>query len=121
MRLEHDMHLHKWEWRWDTSIVNYDKYIVAFENHYFNPIGSPFLKDAEAYSLWTIKELPKEKVIGISFSNPYYNTFYLEPNPLLINAYSSDEFMQKAVVKLLMGEIKPTAVSPVELYHTNMK
>ncbi|NLK80856.1 MAG: glycoside hydrolase family 3 protein [Bacteroidales bacterium] len=121
VRLEHDMHLHKWEWRWDTSIVNYDKYIVAFENHYFNPIGSPFLKDAEAYSLWTIKELPKEKVIGISFSNPYYNTFYLEPNPLLINAYSSDEFMQKAVVKLLMGEIKPTAVSPVELYHTNMK
>jgi len=121
VRLEHDMHLHRWQWRWDTSIVNYDKYIVAFENHYFNPIGSPLLKDAEAYSLWTIKELPKDKVIGISFSNPYYNTFYLEPNPLLINAYSSDPFMQKAVVRLLMGEIKATATSPVELYHPNMR
>jgi len=121
VRLEHDMHLHKWQWRWDTAIANYDKYIVAFENHYFDPIGSPLLKDVEAYSLWTIKELPKDKVIGISFSNPYYNTFYLEPNPLLINAYSSDDYMQKAVVRILMGEIEPKGITPVNLYNDLMK
>ncbi len=121
VRLEHDMHLYKWQWRWDTSIATYDKVIVAFENHYFNPVGSPLLKDAEAYSLWTIKELPKDKVIGVSFSNPYYNTFYLEPNPLLINAYSSDEYMQKAVVKVLMGEIEAKGQTPVNLFHPNMR
>lgn len=121
VRLEHDMHLYNWQWRWDTSIATYDTYIVAFENHYFNPIGSSLLKDAEAFSLWTIKELPRDKVIGVSFSNPYYNTFYLEPNPVLINAYSSDEYMQRAVVKVLMGELEPKGISPVNLFHPIMK
>ncbi|HPM13328.1 MAG TPA: hypothetical protein PK734_07545, partial [Bacteroidales bacterium] len=120
VRLEHDFHLYNWEWRWD-SLAQYDKFIVCFENKYFDPIGSPLLKDKEAYCLWSIKNLPKHKVIAVSFSNPYYNTFYLKTAPLLLNAYSSDEYMQKAVVKVLMGEVKPTAQSPVNLYHQNMK
>lgn len=120
VRLEHDFHLHNWQWRWD-SLAQYDKFIVCFENHYFNPIGSPLLKDREAYALWTIKDLPKEKIISISFSNPYYNTFYLKTTPLLINAYSSDEFMQRAAARLLMGEIKATATSPVNLYNPIMR
>jgi beta-N-acetylhexosaminidase len=120
VRIEHDFHLYNWEWRWD-SLAQYDKFIVCFENHYFDPIGSPLLKDKEAYCLWSIKNLPKNKIISVSFSNPYYNTFYLKNTPLLINAYSSDDYMQKAVVKVLMGEITPTATSPVNLYHDNMK
>lgn len=120
VRLEHDFHLHNWQWRWD-SLAQYDKFIVCFENHYFNPIGSPLLKDREAYALWAIKDLPKEKIISISFSNPYYNTFYLKQNPVLINAYSSDEFMQRAATRLLMGEIKATATSPVNLYNPIMR
>jgi beta-N-acetylhexosaminidase len=120
VRLEHDFHLYNWQWRWD-SLAQYDKFIVCFENHYFDPIGSPLLKDKEAYCLWTIKDLPKNKIIGISFSNPYYNTFYLKNTPLLINAYSSDENMQRAVVKVLTGEIKATAKSPVNLYNDLMK
>jgi len=118
--LEHDFHLHSWAWRWET-LAQYDKFIVCFENHYFKPIGSPLLKDREAYALWAIKNLPKEKVIAISFSNPYYNTFYLKQTPLLINAYSSDEFMQRAAARLLMGEIKATATSPVNLYNPIMR
>ncbi|MFO7869292.1 MAG: glycoside hydrolase family 3 N-terminal domain-containing protein [Bacteroidales bacterium] len=116
----HDLHLHNWQWRWD-SLLTYDKVIVCFENKYFDPVGSPLLKDHEAYSLWTIKDLPTDRIIGVSFSNPYYNTFYLEPNPVLINAYSSDVYMQKAVVKLLMGDIEATATSPVNLNHPVMK
>jgi beta-N-acetylhexosaminidase len=116
----HDLHLHHWQWRWD-SLLTYDKVIVCFENKYFDPIGSPLLKDHEAYSLWTIKDLPTDKIIGVSFSNPYYNTFYLKPNPVLINAYSSDIYMQKAVVKLLMGEIEATGISPVNLDHPMMR
>lgn len=120
VRVEHDFHLHHWEWKWD-SLAQYDKFIVCFENKYFAPIGSPLLKDAEAYSLWAVKNLPKNKIIGVSYSNPYYNTFYLKTTPLLINAYSIDEHMQKAVVRLLLGEIQPTATSPVNLYHDKMK
>ncbi|MDR1761691.1 MAG: glycoside hydrolase family 3 protein [Bacteroidales bacterium] len=120
VRLEHDFHLYNWQWRWD-SLAQYDKFIVCFENHYFDPIGSPLLKDREAYCLWTIKDLPKDKIIAVSFSNPYYNTFYLKTTPLLINAYSSDDYMQHAVVRLLMGETKATATSPVDLYNPIMR
>ena len=121
VRLVHDFHRNEWGWKWDTAVLPYDKYIVCFENHYFKPIGSPLLKDREAYALWAIKDLPKEKVISISFSNPYYNTFYLKQTPVLINAYSSDEFMQQAAARLLMGEIKATATSPVNLYNPVMR
>ncbi|MDR2963281.1 MAG: glycoside hydrolase family 3 protein [Bacteroidales bacterium] len=120
VRLEHDFHLHHWQWRWD-SLAQYDKFIVCFENHYFDPIGCPLLKDSEAYSLWTIKDLPKEKIIAISFSNPYYNTFYLKTTPVLINAYSSDAFMQGAALRLLLGDITATAISPVNLYNPIMR
>lgn len=120
VRLEHDFHLYNWEWRWD-SLAQYDKFIVCFENKYFDPIGSPLLKDREAFSLWAVRNLPKNKVIGVSFSNPYYNTFYLKQAPLLINAYSSDEYMQQAVVDVLLGRTKATASSPVDVHHQLMK
>ncbi|MCQ2958693.1 MAG: glycoside hydrolase family 3 protein [Bacteroidales bacterium] len=118
--IRHDMHKNDWEWRWN-QLLEYDKVIVCFENHYFEPIGSPLLKDAEAYCLWTMVKLPREKVIGVSFSNPYYNKYYLNKNSVLINAYSSDPYMQKAVVKVLMGELQPTATSPVNLDNPIMK
>ena len=118
--IKHDLHKNDWEWRWD-QLLAYDKVIVCFENHYFDPIGSPLLKDREAYCVWTINSLPKEKIIGISFSNPYYNKYYLSKVPVLINAYSSDAWMQKAVVKVLMGEKKCTATSPVNLDNPLMR
>ncbi|MDR0940818.1 MAG: glycoside hydrolase family 3 protein [Bacteroidales bacterium] len=121
VRLEHNIHRDEWGWKWDTAVMPYDKFIVCFENKYLDPLGSPLLKDREAYALWTIKDLPKDKVISISFSNPYYNTFYLKTTPLLMNAYSSDEFMQRAAARLLMGEIKATATSPVNLYNPIMR
>jgi len=114
--LELDFHL------WNGhELDKYDKFIVCFENSFFDPVGSPFLKGREAFFLWKVKTLPKEKVIAVSFSNPYYNTFYLGTNPLLINAYSRDAFMQKAVVKVLMGDVKATAKSPVDLWNPIMK
>lgn len=118
--VKHNLHKDEWEWQWHR-MLEYDKVIVCFENHYFSPIGSPLLKDYEAYCLWTMVKLPKEKVIGVSFSNPYYNKYYLNKNSVLINAYSSDEWMQKAVVKVLMGELQPTATSPVNLDNPIMK
>ncbi len=117
-----DFHLWNWEWRFNSGELDkYDKFLVCFENSFFDPVGSSFLKGREAFALWMVRVLPKEKVIAVSFSNPYYNTFYLGPNPLLINAYSRDAFMQKAAVKVLMGEVKATAKSPVDLWNPIMR
>ena len=117
----HDFHLWDWEWRLNSELAQYDKFIVCFENSFLDPTGSPLLKGREAYSLWMVKMLPRNKVISVSFSNPYYNTFYLSSTPLLINAYSRSHYMQRAVVKVLMGEVKPTATSPVDLYNPIMR
>ena len=117
----HDFHLWSWEWRLNDELAQYDKFIVCFENSFFDPVGSPLLKGREAFALWMVKLLPRDKVMAVSFSNPYYNTFYLETTPLLINAYSRDAFMQRAVVSVLMGDVKATAKSPVELYNPIMR
>jgi beta-N-acetylhexosaminidase len=118
----HDFHLWEWEWRMNAGQLDqYDKFIVCFENGFLDPTGAVLLKGREAYSLWMVKMLPKNKVISVSFSNPYYNTFYLSSTPLLINAYSRSAYMQRAVVKVLMGDVKATATSPVDLHNPIMR
>jgi beta-N-acetylhexosaminidase len=103
------------------SLAYYDKIIACFENKYFDPVGLPFLKGIEAESAWTFNMLPKEKVICVSYSNPYYLNFYFQHIPVLINAYSSDKYMQEAVVKALTGEIPFNGKSPVKLEHDILK
>lgn len=99
----------------------YDKVIVAFENRYFNPLGSSMLKNEEVLGLWTMGMLPQEKIIAISYSNPYYVNFYFDNASIRINAYSIDEFSQKAVVDALTGTIPFKGISPVKLDHEIMK
>jgi beta-N-acetylhexosaminidase len=99
----------------------FDKIIVAFENRYFNPLGSSMLKDKEALGLWTMGMLPQEKIIAISYSNPYYVDFYFDNAAIRINAYSIDNYSQKAVVDALTGTIKFKGTSPVKLNHETMR
>jgi len=99
----------------------FDKIIVAFENRYFYPLGSSMLKDKEASGLWTMGMLPQEKIIAISYSNPYYVNFYFDNASIRINAYSIDEFSQKAVVDALTGVIPFNGTSPVKLDHKIMR
>jgi len=99
----------------------FDKILVVFENHYFSPLGSAFLKDQEALGLWTVEMLPKDKIIAISYSNPYYVNYYFENAPIRINAYSLDDFTQKAVVDALTGAIPFIGTSPVQLEFDFMK
>lgn len=113
-------HFYQWGWRID-SLAKFDKIITLFENKYFDPLGSAILKQHEAFGLWTLNMLPSEKCISISYSNPYYSTYYQSKMPLRINAYSSDEFTQIAVVKALCGEIPFTGISPVKLEHDILK
>ena len=99
----------------------YDKVIVAFENRYFNPLGSSMLKDKEALGLWTMGMIPQDKIIAVSYSNPYYVNFYFDNASIRINAYSIDKFSQKAVVDALTGVIPFKGTSPVKLDHEIMK
>ena len=99
----------------------FDKIMVVFENRYFSPLGSTMLKDKEALGLWTMGMLPKEKLIAISYSNPYYVNYYLGDASIRINAYSIDTYSQKAVVDALTGAIEFKGTSPVKLNHEIMR
>ena len=109
---------------WQDKIDFFDKYdkvIVVFENRYFNPLGASMLKDEESLGLWTMGMLPQEKIIAISYSNPYYVNFYFDNASIRINAYSIDKFSQKAVVDGLTGIIPFKGTSPVKLDHEIMR
>ncbi|WP_159949405.1 glycoside hydrolase family 3 protein [Polaribacter septentrionalilitoris] len=99
----------------------YDKVLVAFENRYFNPLGASLLKDKEALGVWTMGMLPQDKIIAVSYSNPYYVNFYFENAYIRINAYSLDKFSQKAVVDALTGAIPFKGTTPVQLEHDILK
>lgn len=116
----HNPNLYMWQWRL-PQFEKYDKVIVAFENRYLAPIGSSMLKDEEAMGIWTANMIPFEKIIAISYSNPYYVNYYLDYAPIKINAYSMDKFSQKAVVDALTGTIPFTGTSPVVLDNPMMK
>lgn len=109
---------------WDTRLEyfnQFDKIIVAFENRYFSPLGASLLKDKEALGVWTMNMLDPKKIIAISYSNPYYPNFYFENAYIKINAYSIDEFSQKAVVDALTGKIPFKGTTPVILEHDILK
>jgi len=112
----HNPSFFEWELKLDY-FDQFDKIIVAFENRYFSPLGAAMLKDKEAMGLWTMGMLPSEKIIAISYSNPYYVNYYFDNASIRINAYSIDQFSQKAVVDALIGEIEFIGTSPVKLHH----
>ncbi|MBN2104637.1 glycoside hydrolase family 3 protein [bacterium] len=116
----HGLSFFNWEWR-ARQLDPYDKILVCLENRYLNPVGISLLRGQEAESVWMLNILPKDKIIAISYSNPYYVNFYFEQAPVLINAYSSDAYMQEAVVRAITGEQPFQGVSPVMLDHDILK
>ncbi|MDA3890857.1 MAG: glycoside hydrolase family 3 protein [Salinivirgaceae bacterium] len=116
----HNPNLYAWQGRL-SEFEQYDKVIVAFENRYLAPIGASMLKDAEAMGIWTANMIPFEKMIAISYSNPYYVNYYLDYASIKINAYSMDNFSQKAVVDALTGAIPFVGTTPVKLDSPIMK
>jgi len=64
--------------------------------------------------IWSPVHIPRERLVFVSYGSPYHlsEMSYL---PLVINAYSPDDRTQRAVVRLLAGEIRPRGVSPVDL------
>ncbi len=94
----------------------YDKMIYAFVRSPFNPFSSKILNDTEAYMVWLISSLPPEKLITISYGDPYVHLRYFERAGASVNAYSNDPQTQLAVVKAITGQIPFRGKSPIILH-----
>jgi beta-N-acetylhexosaminidase len=105
-----------WNWRME-ELDKYDRLVFCLENKYMDPVGTAYLKGKEAETAWMANYINRNKVVIISYSNPYYADFYFRNLPVCINAYSSDRFMQEAVVKALFGETGFRGQTPVKPDH----
>lgn len=99
----------------DDSSDKYDRIIIALTRTPHAPFGPLQLYDDEAQTVWGVNAMPKEKVIVVNFGNPYNTNEYFERVNTCINAYSNSAVMHAAVVDALMGKIKITGKSPVNL------
>lgn len=72
------------------------------------PAGN-FMRD-----VWALITCHHPRLVMISYGSPYMS--YEMPHvPLVVNAYSNDLNSQKAVLRILSGEIAANGVSPVDL------
>lgn len=99
--------------RLDSLSGKYDKFIFAFFSNPGNPWGTLNLNNAKALSMWTANKLPLNKVISVSFGDPYKNLIYMPRIWCRINCYQTDYNTQLTLVKGLTGEIELTGQSPV--------
>ncbi len=99
----------------DDSPEKYDRIIIAVARTHHAPFGPLELYDDDAQTAWGVNSMPKEKIIVINFGNPYNTNEYFERVNTCINAYSNTPVMHSAVISALLGEIKMTGQSPVDL------
>lgn len=99
----------------DDAPQRYDRIIIAVARTHHAPFGPLEFYDDEAQTIWGVNAMPKEKIIVINFGNPYNTNEYFERVNTCINAYSNTPVMHSAVISALLGEIKMTGQSPVDL------
>ena len=116
----HNPGYYNWQGR-IPKLKSYDKVIVLFANRNSVPMGASMLKGQEAMGAWTINMLPFDKIISVSFGNPFYVNYFTDTAPIRVNAYSLDPFTQKAVVDGLLGKIPFVGTSPVRLENDILK
>jgi beta-N-acetylhexosaminidase len=111
---QHDIlyETHGWE---DDAPLKYDRIIIAANRSFHAPYGPLGFYDDEAQTVWGINAMPKDKIIVVNFGNPYNTNEYFERVNTCINVYLDAPLMLDAVVDALMGKIKMTAKSPVNL------
>jgi beta-N-acetylhexosaminidase len=98
-----------------SASAGYDRILFAFDRHTHEPIGTTQLYEAEALTAYTANSLPRERVISISYGDPYVHDVALPGVATAINAYSHCPATQAAVVRALAGEIGFPGRSPVDL------
>lgn len=111
---QHDILYETQGWE-DDAPRKYDRIIFAVARTVHSPFGPLQFYDDEAQTIWAINSMPKEKIIVVNFGNPYNTNEYFERVNTCINAYSNTPMMHLAVIQALLGEIKMTGQSPVDL------
>jgi len=109
LRFETDLHYT------DTVSDQYDHIIFAINRYPHHPIGPQSFWGEEAESMWSVNSLDRNKVIVISFGNPFFYNEYFEAVHVYINAYSYVPASLKATAAALYGEIPFKGQSPVNL------
>jgi beta-N-acetylhexosaminidase len=94
---------------------DYDRILFAFDRHTHEPIGTLQLYETEALTAYTANSLPREKVVSISYGDPYVHDVMLPGVETAINAYSDSPATQEALVRALVGEVGFPGRSPVDL------
>jgi len=97
------------------TLTGYDRIVFAFDRHTHEPIGTLQLYETEALTVYSANSLPREKVLSISYGDPYVHDVMLPGVETAINAYSDCPATQQAVVRALLGEIGFPGQSPVDL------
>jgi len=101
---------------WTESVTTkYDRIIFLLVRTPHSPYGPLQFYDDEAQSVWAINAMPKNKVIVVSYGDPYTPNEYFQRVNTMINAYSVAKPMQEATVRALTGEIPFKGTSPVSL------
>ncbi len=95
----------------------FEKYEAIILNAVFGASwGTNRIRPAGNYmrDVWTLINSHHPGLLLVSYGSPYLG-YDMPHMPCLINAYSPDLTMQKAVLRVLTGELTPTGVSPVNL------
>ena len=93
----------------------YQRIIVAVARTPHTPFGPLQLYDDEVQSVWAVNAMPKEKIILVNFGSTYLTNKYFERVNTCLSAYSNTPVMHAAVIAALLGEVKMTGLSPVNL------
>ncbi len=91
----------------------YDQIIFCYLAGPSDPWGSIGPRNDQALTMWSSNMISRDKVISISFGDPYIQLMYLPQVWIRINAYHKDANSQNAVVKAIFGEIPFQGTSPV--------
>ena len=101
---------------WTESLsAQYDLVLFMFGRGTHSPMQ---VYEDEAQSTWGINAMPKEKVVVVSYGDPYLVEDYFLRVPNCINAYSTSHAMQEAAVNVLLGRVEPCGTSPVSFNAT---
>ena len=98
----------------DEFVTQYDAIVLnavfthSWGTNRIRPAGN-YMRD-----VWALINSHHPNLLLVSYGSPYL-VYDMPHMPCVINAYSPEPMMQKAVLRVLTGELKPTGTSPVNL------
>ena len=98
----------------NTFVDQYDAIILnavfthSWGTNRIRPAGN-YMRD-----VWALINSHHPQLILVSYGSPYL-VYDMPHMPCVINAYSPELMMQKAVLRVLTGELEPTGTTPVNL------